>query len=143
MDKGMDPATRFKFRAWDPVNSRMYKAPFIAFEPDGTHEAYEDAREWEDCIRRKSILMQWTGLKDRNGVEIYEGDILGWDDKTRPLVVEWRNGGFGYELRRQFVSFAGHGYLKEVLSGCSVIGNIYEHPALLSAPERFAEGSKS
>lgn len=69
-------AARLKFRAWDPFNKRMYKNPFVVFDEYGA-EAYDDHREWEDCIRRGSVLMQWTGLKDKNGLtDIYEGDII-------------------------------------------------------------------
>ena len=70
-------------------------------------------------------IMQYTGLKDKNGVEIYEGDILQFNAKisketnTPPVLdkVEWINGGF---LPRPLKN-----------EDCEVIGNIYENSELL------------
>ncbi len=73
------------------------------------------------------VLMQYTGLKDKNGKEIYEGDIVkdGWL-KNNPLeVVEWS--GTGFE------PFADHSITEDYdPNTIEVIGNVYENPDLLA-----------
>ena len=76
------------------------------------------------------ILMQYTGLKDKNGREIYEGDILIGKERELICVVTvvwdrsgyWTYKGYSKELRG--------GYLTD-LRRVEVIGNIYENPELL------------
>ncbi len=53
---------RFKFRAWDGTNMLSC----------GKDQPYD----LEQCIKRNYPILQWTGLKDKSGIEIYEGDIL-------------------------------------------------------------------
>jgi uncharacterized phage protein (TIGR01671 family) len=69
------------------------------------------------------LLMQYTGLHDKNGKEIYEGDVVGWnfDGTDRHGIVEWQGNGF-------WVSTEGGKYMPNT---CIVIGNIYENPELL------------
>ncbi len=103
-----------KFRAWDNYNKRMIIEPFkITTFLNGVVELHTT-----NYLKRWDALMQYTGLKDKNGKEIYEGDIVKAVFNSSIHRVEWRNdqsqwsiGGFGQ---------------------WEVIGNIYENPELLT-----------
>jgi len=83
----------------------------------------------------KFILMQYTGLKDKTGKEIYEGDILDTDLERPYLVVEFRNGCFVVECCDNQETYHDIMYpLEKEISNLEyheVIGNIYENPELL------------
>jgi len=84
----------------------------------------------------KFILMQYTGRKDINDKEIFEGDIVSFDDCTSTEsgycergcigVVEWCNETVSFEVSNRL---SAESY--EVLDECVVIGNIYENPELM------------
>ena len=88
----------------------------------------------------KFILMQYTGRKDINDKEIFEGDIVSFDDCTSTEsgycergcigVVEWCNETVSFEVSNRL---SAESY--EVLDECVVIGNIYENPELLEDKE--------
>lgn len=124
-----------KFRAWndrdsDPKN-RMREMVSITNQglvimPDGD--------TWD------IPLMQYTGLKDKNGKEIYEGDLMMTDDMYHDyedgvainalpdgkiVQVEFRDGAF----------FARDEFLFEFATAWEIIGNIYENPELLEAKQ--------
>lgn len=112
-----------KFRVWDKNRSEMSDWEQILESDDGL--------EWL-LLGKSTIAMQYTGLKDKNGREIYEGDLLSWQKYSkleRKCVVEWMLG--GWYIAPQLVPrrlFTTH-------KDCEVIGNIYENPELLRTSE--------
>lgn len=102
-----------------------------------TTDGQRNDNVWEDSGRDDIILMQFTGLKDKNGKEIYEGDVLrddasgnyprnlwevAWDADEAKFYLEQL-----YEGKRSGSSTR---YLD--INGKSVFGNIYENPELLT-----------
>lgn len=68
------------------------------------------------------LLMQYTGLKDKNGKEIYEGDILKNDDYERVRIMTWEQDSTEPFPFRYY----------ESTDDWEIIGNIYQNPELLS-----------
>ena len=80
------------------------------------------------------VLMQSTGLKDKNGKEIFEGDIV--DYKGREAVVKWHGSyaSFIYRFVDELNKRSAEWYpLYLAYLKCEVIGNIYENKELLDA----------
>jgi hypothetical protein len=80
-------------------------------------------------------LMQYTGLKDKNGKEIYEGDVVKFD--TRDIggdigigVVEWCDD-FTIGNYPGWMLWCPRWAYRMELLGCDIIGNIYENPELI------------
>ena len=109
-----------KFRAWDKEDKKM-SSNWCALN---ILKAIDEGRN-----KDIKVLMQYTGLKDKNGKEIYEGDILKGDwsivDDIEVGEVEFYGGVFRFKPAGQPLSY-GY-YLKE----CEIIGNIYENKELL------------
>jgi hypothetical protein len=109
--------TKIKFRAWDTCMEFMkYDCDTfnVYHENDnGLHSGYEN-KDGDWC---ENILMQCTGLLDKNGVEIYRGDIIEFPDGDIGEVI-FDNG--------MFCTTVGC-----FIPNIEVIGNIYENPELL------------
>lgn len=137
-----------KFRAWDSSEKQMYQPDFfdgkpyaitakgkvISIFPDCWEEtSYTSVRELTDFI-----LMQYTGLKDKNGKEIYEGDILearGAFTLIEPAVLEVKPDEDGGFLPMSDMWASGGQIVPMYASQTfEVIGNIYENPELLKQP---------
>ncbi len=117
-----------RFRAFDKSDGRMLSV----FEPEeqGKREYYPFvvAIGFSHWNKEDIILMQWTGLKDKKGIDIYEGDILREGNVAR--AVEFLNGSFGViNIHKEGKSFGSY----QIDKG-EVIGNIYETPELLTPP---------
>ena len=77
---------------------------------------------------------QFTGLYDKNGKEIFEGDVLEAGMELAMIFeVYWKDGGFRYKNTDESVdiSFSGHNHLHSILSRFHVIGNVFENPDLV------------
>ncbi len=109
-----------KFRGWytGPHVNRMLEPNFNG----PVNEIFNDPEN-----EGKVIYMQYTGLKDKHGKEIFEGDIVQFDsfrDFTERYEVEYTSyGEWGIGVHRLAMRF----------KACEVIGNIYEHNHLLEA----------
>lgn len=117
---------KIKFRAWNEVSEKMLnwndfldtnmKNTFIAPESTGL------------------ILMQYTGLHDKNGKEIYEGDIVG-DDKIN-WTVKWNRHRMGFSLYPTTEQLYDEMPINvENKLNFKILGNIYDNPELLVAKE--------
>jgi len=126
-------------RVYDGVSGKN-----IFLTLDGHVVAITPWDEKTTCVRieERYVLMQYTGLKDKNGKEIYEGDIvykeiLARDDPAcgfygDKLSIVYEDGGF---LAKEDEHAVIAHYLHIVAEDCEVIGNIYENPELLPARE--------
>lgn len=86
---------------------------------------------WDDCEYRDCPIMQYTGLKDKNGKEIYEGDICKVQDFDVEIVeIIFRNGCFE-GINRNKENSLSNPYLEISGQYYEIIGNIYENKELL------------
>lgn len=107
---------------------------------NGIEEATCEYIAFEDfCSVDIDTVGQSTGLFDKNGVEIFEGDVAVINDQRRQVVtfgtqeVEEEFG--SVRIYRGFNLYLGGGYPSAVMSEFEVVGNIYENPELMEAEE--------
>jgi hypothetical protein len=129
-----------KFRAWSKTDHKMiYKVLCGNTETDNPCSAVlhkEDDFAWTEFDKFCGEIMQFTGLLDKNGKEIYEGDIV---DVGKGLIylVEFKFGEFRfYSLNSRL--YGGEEYHISIGAhsrDSKVIGNIYENPEFLIKQE--------
>lgn len=115
-----------KFRAWDNEFNKMHPPDDLGIRLDGVLLSYdnnvdgfEEVLGWSDRFE----LLQYTGLKDKNGKEIYEGDVLENENGTNMLVI-WMNSMAAF--------YVVNGDWNDLLEGyhndSKVVGNKFENP---------------
>lgn len=126
-----------KLRAWDKQDERMSYGEVEYFD-DSINYRFDHF--WTSADEDVEF-MQSTGLKDKNNVEIYEGDVINCRNSFRNPMT----GSGSLSINRDFkiifenCEFKAEGFdirLKNILSYSEVIGNIYENPELLKGAAR-------
>jgi len=121
-----------KFRAWDRTRNEMIDVRVI----DWNNMIVDSFSPYIEIPLEKVILMQSTGLKDKNGVEIFEGDVVQFEDcytesdflYINKGIIEWSQGSFTVTNRDS-------AEMEDLLDGeildVTIIGNIHENPELV------------
>ncbi|EGO2808965.1 hypothetical protein IDE03_001972 [Enterococcus faecalis] len=128
-----------KFRVWDKNTEDVVYVKTIDLEKDGSIGCIVDYNginlDMTECV-----IMQSTGLKDNNGVEIFEGDIVSVRNhpfqKTESSVGIEIDGDYKVSWNEYDLTWcAGNLLLARIKPYVTVIGNIYENPELLEVAE--------
>jgi len=127
-----------KFKFWNKLARRFQPPSKYAIQGDGLYVSYDyDMMAWDDPSSfDDSILVpcQYTGLKDKNDKEIYEGDIIQLEGSPISYSIEWdkyqwainAHGALGYDPDWNIQSFNHCVYERAI-----VVGNIFENNDLL------------
>ena len=119
-----------KFRAWDKENEKMMKVSSLYLE----NKEISVKENGTFRLFRMQDLMQYTGVKDKNGKEIYEGDIvlveLSGTSTQYKTVVKIKEGAFIASLidGEDYIYIFNRGFDS---NDFEILGNVYENPELL------------
>lgn len=120
-----------KFRAWDKKKNKFISPANIAIKGSGVDLTWSMEPE-----NKNIVFLQFTGLTDKNGKEIYEGDIIDIQGPGKG-IIRFNNGGFYLKYLEENEGFdsSGFGGPENTLNKTTeIIGNIYENPELLKQP---------
>lgn len=134
---------KYKFKAWDKVNKRFFRdeEAVLEFRSAKFGECVGITLETFNNIFRDNDYFDWlmfTGLLDKNGKEICEGDIVSAPRMFND-VVEFRNGGFMLKGNELYETIAG---ALDHYGELEVIGNIYENADLLQRTHKTSIAKK-
>ncbi len=119
---------KIKFRAWFEQTHTSRPSSF-RWEYISVNEAMDLLLE--SYLKQKSPWLQFTGVKDKHGKDLYEGDIVigssMMEDNVKG-VIKFIDGAFSHS--ESSIGWEGETLIS--LKYCEVIGNIYEHPELLN-----------
>jgi uncharacterized phage protein (TIGR01671 family) len=127
-----------KYKVWSKIYGKWLQDDYTVYlDPDGEvyliGENYSYGHMTSKRITDDVEIARYTGLKDRNGKEIYEGDILQYEGSRKQAGKVIFETGMYKALWIKNCPFGGNyeSLLYKVAHTCEVIGNIYENPELL------------
>lgn len=116
-----------RFRAWDKEFKEMVQVDALVFGEQIIKATYKNGNVVKEDLKNY-VLMQSTGLTDKNGKEIFEGDIIDSTDGFLTGVIEFRVSlGMFVSYLVEYNNFE---RLCNIASSRKIIGNIWEHPEL-------------
>lgn len=123
-----------KFRAWNGAEQKMHGNVGISPHTQEYH-VFDKYGAIHDAYGSMPVLMQFTGLKDRNGKEVYEGDILKMGEATAKVVFWGKPPEFGLDFYHNEDAWCEDWNLSDDSTRMEIVGNVYEHPELLNRNE--------
>lgn len=163
MEKREIKQREIKFRCWNPDQERMIESPFL-FQETQEHDNentpftyYEEWIDWEDGVKRPCYVMQFTGQRDADNKEVWEGDIgriteeQDFGDNNIYLICIWIKewSMFGWIEHNELTAYESKGVeaLDEFMfwtynledAGVTVCGNIYQHPDYIQKAQQEEE----
>lgn len=119
-----------KFRVWDKeINYLDYRVRVTSTNKYEKVEVLDCFSDWREIEESKYILMRCIDLKDENGIEIYEGDLVEYRDGEESFKGEVVINCFGsyVKTKNDYIRFEDFSDENTRLAGnCYVVGNIYE-----------------
>lgn len=129
-----------KFRVWSRTFNRFLDKKEYALDLDGKiFFVHMDMEDTENLFVKLSAIpystytiQQFTGLKDKNDKDIYEGDFIQGQDYEQPIEIVFQNYGFGFRYSNKILYFSECNLEPKINS--SIVGNIFENPKLSKNP---------
>lgn len=132
---------KIKFRAWDKERRQFYTSPlWVEFQVDLKGElTAKNLKRYGKYGKgyQQLTIIEYTGMRDMNDTEIWEGDIVQFNSKSKQISDVWKHTGGEWQVFDSVKS--------DMLPLCvekryiTVIGNIYENPELLVSTDTKGE----
>lgn len=128
-----------KFRVWDKQQHKFHTDKNWGISLDGaniigfsSHDSWSDDRGYKIALTENLVVLQYTGVNDKNNKEVYDGDILRNELNGNICFVRWATDMeyAGWSLARPGEPI-GNLFINKIYQNLEVIGNIFENPELL------------